>query len=134
MITKECLICGTPFEKSPTCSRKEWERRITCSRECKGVWHSRTITGEKVWNYKGGTVDLNGYRVVCVSGVRVYEHRLVMEKHLGRPLKKGEHVHHKNHNKLDNRVVNLELLDIVVHSKLHYPKGSRFGKNQVRTT
>ena len=51
--------------------------------------------------------------------VRILEHRLVMEKHLGRALRDDEDIHHKNRNRSDNRLSNLQVMSKSEHSSLH---------------
>ena len=72
--------------------------------------------GEHHPGWKGGRlVNKDGYIAVYSpnhphkKGTHVLEHRLVMEKHLGRYLLPSEVVHHKNGVKDDNRIENLEV-------------------------
>ena len=71
---------------------------------------------KKSYNWKGGKRKHPAGYVLAYAPKHphafhnaVLEHRLVMEKHLGRYLKPHERVHHINHNKTDNRIKNLML-------------------------
>ena len=68
---------------------------------------------------KGSGYVGDGYRWIKVNGKKYPEHRYLMEKHIGREIKRGEVVHHKNHNRLDNRIQNLEVLERGAHTSMH---------------
>ena len=59
-----------------------------------------------------------GYYVISLQGKRKYEHHYIWEK-INDVIPKGHVIHHKNHNKLDNDIDNLELMTSKDHLKLH---------------
>lgn len=89
-----------------------------CSRKC--LWeHSK---GDNHPSFKGGRfISWDGYVKILVVGQGKYEneHRVLMEKHLGRKLKKEEHVHHIDGNKQNNLLENLIILGKNEHAQLH---------------
>lgn len=52
----------------------------------------------------------------------VYEHILVMEKELGRPITEVEHVHHKDENKSNNAPSNLQVMSYADHFSMEAKK------------
>lgn len=48
--------------------------------------------------------------------------RKIMERHLGRRLSRLEHVHHIDHDHMNNSLDNLKILSPSDHSKHHHPK------------
>lgn len=112
-----CIYCGTVFWVVP--------RRIStaryCSRKCQdGHWR---IGGSPNLAKSTPYLDAQGYVLVSrpshpevqrrkergVRNYRLRQHRLVMEEVLGRELHAWETVHHKNGNRSDNSIENLEL-------------------------
>jgi hypothetical protein len=56
-----------------------------------------------------GSITKEGYRIITRKRETFFEHRKVVEDFIGRPLLKTENVHHRNGDRLDNRIDNLEL-------------------------
>lgn len=63
-----------------------------------------------------------GYIKIKTKNGWNYEHRIVMEKKLKRRLTDIERIHHINGIKDDNRIENLQLTSIYLHSSLHSHK------------
>ena len=104
-------------KKSPQCGRKG---KVPWNKGTKGLFIM-----EKSSNWRGGKrIDNYGYIQIYIGNNKyITEHRLNMEKFIGRNLKKTEHIHHLNGNKLDNRIRNLIVITNSDHNKIHFPHG-----------
>lgn len=64
----------------------------------------------EIWKPEHPNANKKGY---------ILEHRLVMSAYIGRPLTENEDVHHKDKNKANNDISNLELMTKSQHTKYH---------------
>ena len=122
----EVFVCGSCGKKSLKPKAKRNRVGIFfCSKSCSAREGGglKGKVGEKHYAWKGGRNKIrNGYIEIYMpdhpnarGSKYVREHRLVMEKHLGRYLQPYERVHHKNGIKDDNRLENLELMTKYLH-------------------
>lgn len=84
------------------------------------------FSGPRHPRWKDVIINRDGYRYVkaprhpnCNSQGYIREHRLIMEKHIGRYLRPDEIVHHINENTGDNRIENLQLMLRNDHDRYH---------------
>lgn len=78
-----------------------------------------TAKGYRTHNTAGYVLILDKGHPGATKGGYVYEHRLAMERKLGRFLQPNENVHHLNGNPSDNRIENLVLMTTSEHRHAH---------------
>lgn len=117
---QKCLVCSVEFlPKRPT------DGGSFCSYKCSGV------------SMRKDRVDRNGYWYICrpdhpncsLQGY-VAEHRLIVERDIGRLLRCDEVVHHINEDPKDNRIENLQVMSDSEH-KSHHAKNRRRSKDGI---
>jgi hypothetical protein len=146
-----CKQCGRIFT-TWECKKKRGNGKF-CSRECAAKHQSENYTDEKrravvdrlgkrgpehpswrggrkiqngyvhIWNADHPDADRHGY---------ISEHRLVMEQHLGGRLLPTEIVHHKDGNKQNNAIENLELCSSQIEHMAHHMI-EKYGGRQSKT-
>lgn len=105
LVTKTCLSCGKGFDLIKRITRLRPAKY--CSRKCVNLSKRtgkspKTVNGYLyLWKPDHPQANCDGY---------VAEHRLIMEKSIGRHIEPEEIVHHINHTRNDNRIENLQLV------------------------
>ena len=119
-----CLNCSKEFSVVGKSKAKY------CSRRC--YWDTiKKLPPEKTPAWRGGVCHQGPYIQIKspnhpLKDARgyVFEHRLVMEKYIGRYLTKNEVVHHIDGNRSNNLIDNLLLLKRGEHASKHH-KGAK---------
>jgi len=107
-----CSICGK------CCTGKKYCLDCFYKLDKSNLNISLAIQRDGKYRDKEGYIWVRSTHPKNIGGF-IQEHRLVMEKALGRYLNEGEIIHHKNHSPSDNRLENLELVSREKHRELH---------------
>lgn len=141
-----CVVCGKKFHSRPSHLKRYNKQGNCCSKKCRAIYLKSIYAGENNPNYnnRGNKNPMFkdefihcGYRWVyepnhpfAING-RVREHRIIAERYLltdefsieingKKYLSPIYDVHHKDMNKLNNAVENLQILTRSEHKKLHH--------------
>ena len=142
-VKRKCEICGKIFYKMKSSMRFRPAR--FCSHHCRNNYFALMpkiikckACGKKIkvrngskskycsqkcyWKFLKGLHKKNNteYKVLRINGKNKREHKVIMEKYLGRKLKKSEIVHHINGDRADNKIENLQVVSRKEHIEIHF--------------
>ncbi len=109
-----CEICGKKIWRTPRDEKRSKSQKYFCNKSCQTQWRNKFYSGERhpLWN--GGiflyrkTLLETGATAVC-KNCGIKDFRVLL-------------VHHKDHDKRNNALENLEWLCWNCHHLIHYNK------------
>ena len=143
MIKTICVICGCEYDApriggkycSSKCRNRRPKRRCVRKYEtricvhCGNEYTARADMPNKYCGYEcywdsmitpGVLMSPGGYITERVRGKgRKFQHRIIMERRLGRELRDDEVIHHIDHDKTNNDISNLVVMTRSEHTRLH---------------
>jgi len=140
MSIKKTCYCGKDFQtyqskikigRGKYCSRKCSDKKTLIKPGQRLSPETEIKKGSKPWNIKGwrytkSRAGGSRYKLIhlpnhpnSTKAGYIREHRLVMEKHIGRLLDRSEIVHHIDGNTLNNNIKNLELMNKKDHDRMN---------------
>jgi hypothetical protein len=110
----------------PNCTSENIISRYLCQKHFDSVKYRKQLENYPRMKRQDGTGCItNGYKKLTINGKRIFEHRYIIEKSLGRKLEPSEKIHHIDGNSLNNSLNNL----IVTSQSSHI---TRFHNNKPR--
>jgi hypothetical protein len=119
-VTLECTVCGATFSVCPYRAKTA----KYCCYKCRQIGEGRKAGAVRAEQMRASSNRLGYKKVKCR-----HEHRAVVENLLGRKLKSNEVVHHKDGDKYNNAIWNLQLLTRREHIYIHLFPEKFYGEN-----
>lgn len=151
----KCVICDSNMYVRPSALKKSKGWGFTCSKKCGKLNRSKHTQGisNHQFGLKGNLnssftgkekISNHGYKLIykpnhprANHAGYVFEHILVMENKIGRPLKfygfkhpNNEVCHHIDRDKLNNNINNLKLMTDREHARLHALEDKNLNKGK----